>query len=336
MKDKRFSRRQFLRIIGISAAAAATWQLGIRSQSVGLSEVNVSRMLMGTVLNLTVVGEDDAAARTAVSATLEHMSSLENILSRHQSNSQLSLLNQHGKLDRPSSHLVTVLQKAQEISTRSEGAFDVTVKPLVDLYQSYQTRNELPPEAYVADVLSLINYQNLEISTARVALAQMGMGITLDGIAKGYIVDEGTKTMREQGIENVLVEAGGDLWASGSKDPGSAWQIGIRSPRRSGKQLLATFGVENRAVATSGDYLQYYSADHRYHHILDPRSGYSAPELASATVTAPSAMLADGLATAVMAMPVQKAVALLNQTPACEGYLIAKTDDVYQTGGFPI
>jgi len=327
-----FSRRQFLQIMGLSAAGAAAWQLGIKPQLAGLAEVSVSRVLMGTVVNLTVVGEDEGAAKTAVTATFDRMSQLEAILSRHQETSQLFQLNQNGTLSQPDAALVAVLNQAQTISGQSNGAFDVTVKPLVDLYQDYQTRNELPPETTVLATLPLVNYQNLSISSDQIAFTQPSMAVTVDGIGKGYIVDEGTAVLREHGFANVLVEAGGDLLASGQKAPDSSWQIGIQSPRQ--KQLLAKFGVENQAAATSGDYLQAYSADLRHHHILNPRTGYSAPELASATIVASSAMVADGLATAVMAMPPQEALTLLEQTTAVEGYLITKDGDVLQTPGF--
>ena len=334
MKQTPFSRRQFLQIMGLSAAGVAAWQLGIKPRFAGLAEVSVSRVLMGTVVNLTVVGEDEGATKTAVTATLDRMSHLESILSRHQTNSQLSQLNQNGQLDQPDAALVAVLGQALAISTLSGGAFDVTVKPLVDLYQNYQTRNELPPETAVLATLPLVNYQNLSISDDQIAFTQPGMAVTVDGIGKGYIVDEGTAVLREHGFQNVLVEAGGDLLASGQKNPDTNWQIGIQSPRPNGKQLLAKFGVENQAVATSGDYLQAYSADLRHHHILNPRTGYSAPDLASATVVASSAMLADGLATAVMAMPPQEALTLLGHVIACEGYLVTKHNEVFQTSGF--
>lgn len=312
----------------------AAWQLGLKPQMAGLTEVSISRVLMGTVVNVTVVGEDENAAKTAVTATLQHMSQLEAILSRHQPASQLSQLNQNGKLTHPSSHLVTVLQQAQAISVLSGGAFDVTVKPLVDLYQAYQTRNDLPPETAVSSILPLVNYQNLTISTSQIGFVQPGMAVTVDGIGKGYIVDEGTAVLREHGFPNVLVEAGGDLLAAGKKYPDTVWQIGIQSPRPTGRQLLAKFGVENKAAATSGDYMQAYSPDYRYHHILNPHSGYSAPELASATITAPSAMLADGLATAVMAMQTQRAVDMLEKTAVGEGYLVTKDAEIILTSGF--
>ena len=107
-------------------------------------------------------------------------------------------------------------------------------------------------------------------------------------------------------------------------------------PRQNGEQLLAKFGVENRAVATSGDYMQPYSPDYRYHHILDPRTGYSAPELASTTIVAPSAMLADSLATAVMTMTPQAGLKFIEKTTNCEACLITKETEILQTTGFQL
>ena len=115
------------------------------------------------------------------------------------------------------------------------------------------------------------------------------MGITLDGIAKGYIVDEGVAVLKQAGFDNILVEAGGDLAASGLKEAALPWQIGIQAPRQGHSSLLGKFAVRDQAIATSGDYMQPFTPDLSQHHILDPRAGYSAPELASATVVAPSA-----------------------------------------------
>ena len=103
------------------------------------------------------------------------------------------------------------------------------------------------------------------------------MGITLDGIGKGYIVDAGTAVLREHGFSNVLVEAGGDLMASGKKEAAQPWRVGVQPPRPQTDKVLARFNLNNQAAATSGDYMQPFSADLSQHHILDPRTGYSAP-----------------------------------------------------------
>ena len=159
------------------------------------------------------------------------------------------------------------------------------------------------------------------------------MQITLDGIGKGYVVDRGVDVLRQRGFGSVFGEAGGDLVAGGEPGPGDPWRIGIRSPRRP-LSLQARFDTRDRAVATSGDYMQPFAADYSQHHILDPRTGYSAPELASSTVVAGDAATADALATLVMVLGPVRGRALLEDLPDCEGYLIRKDLAVVQTSGF--
>jgi thiamine biosynthesis lipoprotein len=160
------------------------------------------------------------------------------------------------------------------------------------------------------------------------------MGVTLDGIAKGYIVDQGLMTLRQWGFSNTLVEAGGDLAATGVRAPGIPWRIGIQAARERGAEIVRSFSVTDQAVATSGDYLQAYSADLGLHHILDPQKGISSPELASATVIADSGAVADALATALMVMGSQRGLALIESLPSCEAYLVGKDLRVWHSPGF--
>ncbi|KAA3656040.1 MAG: FAD:protein FMN transferase [Chloroflexi bacterium] len=331
---KQVSRRQVIKMIGASAAAGVAWKLGIRNQQSPLVEVSESRVLMGTVVNLTVIGEDEGVAKTAVSATLNHMAHLESILSHHQPTSQLSTLNQQGYLNNASDPLLDLIDQSQQISDMSNGAFDITIKPLVDLYQEHQKNDELPSETAVSTTKQLVNYKNIHINGKNITFAKPEMSITLDGIGKGYIVDAGTAVLHEQGFHNVMVEAGGDLMASGEKDMNQPWQIGVQSPRPQSEAILAKLSLHNQAAATSGDYMQPFTADLSQHHILDPRTGYSAPNLASVTVTAPSVMLADGLATAVTVLGSQAGLNLINRLPHAEAYLVTKTSKVISSAGF--
>ena len=123
---KRYSRRQVLKIIGVSAAAGAAWKFGLTRRDLGLAEVSETRVLMGTVVNLTVIGEDSDEASAAVAATLNHMAQLEAILSRHQPNSELSTLNRQGYLNNASQPLLDLIAQSQEMSDISNGAFDIT------------------------------------------------------------------------------------------------------------------------------------------------------------------------------------------------------------------
>lgn len=316
-----------MQIVGATAVAGAAWQLGVRGWQTGLASVSVSRVLMGTVVNLTVLGEDRAAAETAVTATLDHMSDLESILSRHQPGSELSQLNQHGRVANASQPLLDLLQQARQLSEQTGGAFDISVKPLSDVYQAHAKRGELPSAATVARTLPLVDYRAVQVNGRDIQLARSGMGITLDGIGKGYIVDAGTAVLKQHGFVNVLVEAGGDLMASGVNSRQQAWRIGLQPPRPQVETSTARFSLHNQAAATSGDYMQPFTADLSQHHILDPRTGYSAPEFASVTVIAPSAMLADGLATAVMVMG-EDGLALVEHMAGCEALAVTKDGSV--------
>ncbi|HSM57183.1 MAG TPA: FAD:protein FMN transferase, partial [Candidatus Sulfomarinibacteraceae bacterium] len=240
------TRRDFLKIIGLTAGGAAAWKLGIEPRLADLAEVSVSRTLMGTVVNLTVIGEDRRAAEAAVAATLDHMSALEAVLSRHQAQSELSRLNRDGALDNASGPLLDVLQQGRQVSEQTGGAFDVTVKPLLDLYQAAQGNGALPSRRQISLALPLVNYRQLQHSGSRLAFAHEGMGVTLDGIGKGYIVDQGVTVLRRRGFSNVLVEAGGDLMASGVREPGSAWTLGVQPPR-AGAGVVARFRLQDRA-----------------------------------------------------------------------------------------
>ena len=164
-------------------------------------------------------------------------------------------------------------------------------------------------------------------------LERPGMSITLDGIGKGYVVDRGISELRERGFPNVFLEAGGDLLAAGNKGTGSPWRVGIRNPRP-GLTLHARFDVQDRAVATSGDYMQAYTDDYTRHHIVDPRTGRSAPELASSTVIAPNAATADALSTLTLVLGRRAGRDLLEALPGCEGYFVSKQLDVTRTTGF--
>lgn len=324
------SRRQFLKIVALGGTAGLAAKLGLdRLRPPTL--VRQSRVLMGTLVNLALVGDDARAAQAAIDAVLDKMASLEALLSHYQPDSQLSLLNRDGFLDAAALPLLNLLGQARQISERSEGAFDVTVKPLVDLYRRYQADGTTPPAQEIRRALKWVDYRQVIVEGRRVAFARPGMSVTLDSIAKGYIVDQGIAVLRAHGFENVLVEAGGDLHAAGSRSSGDPWQIGVQSPRESRPGLLARFGIRDAAVATSGDYQQPYTADLRQHHILDPRTGYSAPELASATITAPTAVQADAMATAVMVLGPEAGCELIEGLPGCSGYFVSKNLNILQT-----
>jgi thiamine biosynthesis lipoprotein len=264
------------------------------------------------------------------------MAELEHLLSRYRPGSEVFRLNEAGRVEGASDALLDVLRLADRVSRLGDGAFDVSIQPVLDLYRQQLARTGTSPSPQeVEEAVARVDHRALRIAGRDVVLAQPGMRITLDGIGKGYVVDRGVAVLRQRGFADVFVEAGGDLVAAGRRVSGDPWRIGIRGPRP-GIALQARFQASDRAVATSGDYLQPFTGDYRQHHILDPRTGSSAPELASATVVAPDAATADALATLSMVLGPRKGRALLEDLPGCEGYLVAKDLEVTRTSGFTL
>jgi len=327
-QNGRINRRQFLQIVAVTGVAGLTLKVGLDRLN-ELETIQESRLLMGTVVNLTVITSNANQGRLAVSACLDRMQGLEEVLSRFKRGSQLSQLNLNGRIKNANSALLELIEQSQSLGYLSGGAFDITIKPLVDLYAAYEQQGKgLPPKEEVERLRQRVDYHQIHLVGEEVSFAMPGMAITLDGIAKGYIVDQGISTLRQFGFENVLVEAGGDLSASGEKAPDAPWRIGIQSPRKAMGQILTRLQVADQAIATSGDYMHTFTADFTEHHILDPRTGYSSPELASATVIAPTCALADGLATAMMVLGVDSGFALLESLENCQATLVKKDGEI--------
>lgn len=322
------SRRAMLHILAVGGAAGVMWKLGWFDRFRGRA-VTRTRTLMGTLVNITVLGDRDAA-EAACEATLQRMAGLEALLSRHRGDSELSRLNASGRLEGPSTALLDVLRLADRVARMGDGAFDVSIQPVLDLYLA---DGPLPGPEAIERASERVDYRALSISDDTIELARPGMRLTLDGVGKGYIVDRGLDVLKERGFSNVFVDAGGDLVASGRRDGRSPWRVGIRAPRP-GVAMRTHFDASDIAVATSGDYMQAYTDDYSRHHIVDPRSGHSAPELASSTVIAPNAATADALSTLTLVLGARAGRDLLESLPGCQGYFVSKQLEITRTSGF--
>ncbi len=333
MRVARITRRDALRILAVGGATGLAWALGLRG---GGESVTRTRVLMGTEVRLQVLSDDRERAALAADEALRHMAELEQRLSRYRDDSDVGRLNLYGRIADASDALLDVLRMAREVSALGDGGFDVTVQPLLDLYQQRLEQTGRPPSSEEIEARAeQVDHRALRIEGRSVAFGVPGMSLTLDGIGKGYVVDRGVDVLRRYGFGNVFVEAGGDLVAAGQKNDGGPWRVGIRGPRP-GLAIQARFDARGRAVATSGDYMQAFSSDYAHHHIIDPRTGVSSPELASATVIAPDAAMADGLATLVLVLGARRGRALLEDLPDCEGYLVSKQLGVTRTSGFVV
>lgn len=320
------SRRQFLQITAAVGALALSGSTLLPSLfASGTTVRSATRTLMGTRVHLTVVAEDRWRAQSAIETTFGAMERLIAYFDHRQPASPLASLNRNGALDAAPPELIDVLQRAVAFGELTDGAFDVTVKPLLDAY-----RIGANPTAR----RGLVDFRQIAIDGQRVRLGIPGAAITLDGIAKGRVIDGGVEALRQMGFAHILVEAGGDLRALGKRVDGAPWRVGIAHPRQAGQGgILSVLPIATQAVATSGDYMNSFTADYSQHHIIDPHSGQSPVDLASATVLAATAMEADALGTALMVLGSKAGLALAERLPAVEAVLVTKNLRVLQTSG---
>jgi thiamine biosynthesis lipoprotein len=331
-KITEISRRDFIKITAAAGGALFGGKLLTDLlEEERLVNVRDTRVLMGTMINLAVVARTSGEAKAAIDVTFAEMRRQIEIFDHRLSESPVAELNQNGVLEDPPHELVFILEQALSISKLTNGAFDVTVKPLLDLYR--QAQPDLPQNETVQETLSLVGYKNLSVSTEGIIFSRPGMALTLDGIAKGFIVDVGVAELKKLGYQNVFVEAGGDLLAVGEKESNAPWKVGVRSPRQKQSNMIARFEIRDRAMATSGDYLYRFSPDLAHHHIIDPRKGYSPLEIASSTVIASTCLHADALATALTVLGKDLGLELIDKLPDVEALLVSKDMSEYGSKG---
>lgn len=235
-----------------------------------------------------------------------------------------------------------VLLLAKAVAERSGGAFDPTILPLTALW-SFDSGGRLPAEQEIAGARSRVDYSRLVIGPDGEVALPRGFGLDLGGIAKGAVVDLLGAYLLRQGYEDFLIDAGGDILICGRKGGTAAWRIAIRHPRNNQAIVgVLTLGEKGKmqAIVTSGDYERFFEQGGvRYHHILDPRTGYPARGLASVTVIAPTCAEADALATAAFVLGPDRGRWFFEERPDTEGLLIGERDgrlEAHGTAGFPL
>ena len=286
----------------------------------GLRRTTWSAPSMRTRVSLTVVHPSGDLAESAIGEAFDELDRVVALLNRHDAASAVSTLNERGALRGPPPELRAVLGGANELHRLSRGAFDVTVKPVVDLLRGLQNGSGVS-EAELRDARGLVGMSGLRVSRRAVRLRKSGMGLTLDGIAKGYVVDRVAAVLARRGLDRWLVDAGGDIRASGLNERGEPWRIGVQDPLKE-RCFPAVTELTTGAVATSGGYEDFFTPDGRVHHVVDTATGRSPLATLSATVAAPSAMLADALATTTLVLPAARAVALIETLPGCACLLL--------------
>ena len=286
--------------------------------------------IFGTYYNIRYEATEDY--HDCIKASLQ---SIDQSLSMFNPNSVISKVNRNDSvvLD---SLFITMFNEAQAISLLSDGAFDITVAPLVNAW-GFGTKNQEPKtktqDINIDSIKAFVGYDKVHLKIH--CLQKDDERITLDAsaIAKGYACDIVANTLRQMGCENLLVDIGGEVVLQGVNDKGKAWKVGISKPKNNGEgmdnTLQEVIASTKLCMATSGNYLQYYIVENeRRSHTIDPRTGYPVEHsLLSATVSASSCMRADALATACMVLGEKEALNMIEYTPDAACYLIIAQGD---------
>ncbi len=300
-------------------------------------EVQLSGKTMGTTYHITVVAGyflDTAGLQTKIDRRLDDIN---RSMSTYRKDSEISRFNAWelaGEKIIISDDFWQVMIIAQKIYELTAGAWDGTIKPLLSLwgFDSTKNKNSIPEKSEIQGQLANIGFNQIEISSDRFLIKRKA-SISLDfgSIAKGYGVDQVTALIKKTGIENFLVEIGGEVFASGHRKDGKPWRVGINRPQKDAPydQIYKVINLHNKAFATSGDYRNYFEVDgKRYSHILDPRSGYPISNgVVSVSIVADDCTFADGLSTAVMVLGPQKGLALINKLDDVEGLIVTRQQD---------
>ncbi len=295
-----------------------------------LFELSVRKHLMGTIVDATIRHPDLEKGKRALYEAFREMERVESLLSSHQPGSETSKINQAAG-SRPihvSRETFDVVSRAKAYAGRFKGLFDISIGPLTSLWGfSNDAPVTLPDAAAITERHRLIDYRRIILNErdTTIFLPERGMRLDLGGVAKGYAIDRGSAVLERKGVRHFLINAGGDVYAGGEKDVDTPWRLGVKHPRKA-DALLARFDLGDYAVATSGDYERFVIVDgKRYHHILDPGTGYPATRSQSVTVLAPTAEEADALATYVFVLGYEEVI----KTPMAEQpFLIVDADGV--------
>ncbi len=298
----------------------------LQSASVGMDTV-ISHKVFG--------GRTEEALRAAEEETVR----LEGMLSRFKPESEISRINAAAgiRCEKVSGETFEALSRALEFSKCCQGCFDVTIGPLTALWSVSKNKSRPPRGSKIKKAIPLVDYNDLALDPSEntVALKRAGQSIDLGGIGKGFAADKILEAFKKYGVTSAFTNFGGNVAAIGAKPDGSRWHIGIRHPRRE-NDLIGVVSVTGRSVVTSGDYQRCFTGRNgkRYHHILDPATGYpSEAGLTSATVVADSSTAADALSAILFTAGMKRGLQILKAFPGAEAVLVDANLSVYVTQG---
>jgi thiamine biosynthesis lipoprotein len=317
---------------------AMIWLSACRStpRPEGLQRFEFKQPHMGTLFTITLYARGELAARVVADAAFARIAALNQIMTDYDPESELMLLSRNpvGEPIRVSDELFDILQKSQRVAELSDGAFDVTIGPVVRQWRRARRTETLPSPEALARVREAVGWRKLKLDPGQktVTLTVPDMQLDLGGIAKGYAADQALSVLRSLGLTRALVAASGDI-AVGDPPPGKRnWRVAVGKLDATNGEPARILHLNNAAVSTSGDAEQFVEiGGRRYSHIVDPHTGVGLTDRLQVTVLGRRATDTDAFATAVSVMGVKCGLALLESQPGLEGIVVRKTEHETKT-----
>ncbi len=297
-------------------------------------------LLMGSRFDITVVANNQAEGDRCIQLAVDEIKRIESIISSWDPQSETSEINRQAgvKPVKVSAELFALIQRAIGISKLTDGAFDISYAAMDKIWKFDGSMTRMPDEKSIQNSIRNVGYQYiiLDKKNQTVFLSRKGMKIGFGAIGKGYAADRAKELLQSKGVRAGIINASGDMNTWGKQPNGKDWTVAITNPMNKNK-AFALFSISDRAVVTSGDYEKYVKfGGVRYAHIINPKTGYPATGIISATVFAPKAELADALATSVFVMGIDVGIDRINQLPGVECIVIDDKGKVFTSKNIKI
>jgi thiamine biosynthesis lipoprotein len=293
------------------------------------AENQKTEFMLGTVCRIHIWGGD----KSDLDAAFDRIRNIESKMSRRLSGSEINRIGRGGAVQL-SQDTCRVIKRALDFSHMSGGLFDISIAPVVELWGFGTEKTGIPSEENLRAALSLVDYRKIRVLDGCRVVTAPGQRIDLGGIAKGYASDEAAKLLQDAGVDRALLNLGGNVFALGSKEDGSPWKLGIQDPLQPQGGVLGTLEVSGGAVVTAGIYQRFVEQNgKKYHHILNPNTGYpAANNLAGVSISSPSGLDADALSTSLLLLGIDKGCKLLRSFPQSGAVFITKDRQITTCG----
>lgn len=291
---------------------------------------------LGTIISLKAFGKN---AEIAIEEAMQKLNDIDDAMSAFKPDSEISKINMNSGKDFQvvSTGTYSLVKKAVKYSELLDGTFDPTIRPLVTLWNIGTNNEKIPSKSEIDKKRELVNFKDIlfDNNNTSIKLSKPNQAIDVGGIAKGFAADEVKNIFLKHHVNSGIIDLGGNIFALGNKDDGSAWKVGIQDPFKSRGEFIGILNVKNKSVVTSGNYERYFKKDGKvFHHIIDPKTGYpSESEIISATIISDESIDGDGLSTGIYIMGLSKSMKLIESIKGVDAIFITKDKQVFVTSG---